>query len=104
MLHTPLNEAPRLLARAAGALHPAATHATRIPAGHPEGYLEGSAQLYRDAAEQILAMQEGRAPDPLSTDTPTAEDGLRGLRFIAAAIASARMGGAWTALVPRGLS
>ena len=104
LLHTPLNEAPRLLARGAGALHPAATHATRIPAGHPEGYLEGFAQLYRDAAEQILAMQEGRAPDPLSTATPTAEDGLRGLRFIAAAIASARADGAWTALVPRGLS
>jgi len=98
LLHTPLGEAPRLLARGVGALHPAATHATRIPAGHPEGYLEGFAQLYRDAAEQIAAMQEGRAPDPLSTTTPTAEDGLRGMRFIAAAIASARAGGVWTAL------
>ena len=98
LLHTPLNEAPRLLARGAPALHPAATHATRIPAGHPEGYLEGFAQLYRDAAEQILAMQEGRMPDPLSTATPTAADGLRGLRFIAAAIASAQAGGVWTAL------
>jgi predicted dehydrogenase len=98
LLHTPLGEAPRLLARGVGALHPAATHATRIPAGHPEGYLEGFAQLYRDAAEQILAMQDGRAPDPLSTTTPTVQDGLRGMRFIAAAIASARAGGVWTAL------
>ncbi len=100
LLHTPLGEAGRCLARGAGALHPAATHATRIPAGHPEGYLEGFAQLYRDAAEQITAMREGRLPDPLSTTTPTAEDGLRGMRFIAAAIASARAGSVWTALKP----
>lgn len=98
LLHTPLGETPRLLTRGGTALHPAATHATRIPAGHPEGYLEGFAQIYRDAAEQILAMQEGRAPGPLSMATPTAQDGLRGMRFIAAAVASARAGGVWTTL------
>ncbi|HEV7455742.1 MAG TPA: Gfo/Idh/MocA family oxidoreductase [Roseococcus sp.] len=96
LLHTPLGEAPRVLARAVGALHPAAVHATRIPAGHPEGYLEAFAQIYRDAAEQITARREGRAPEPLSTATPSVEDGLRGMRFVAAAIASARAGGAWT--------
>ncbi|MBB3899951.1 Gfo/Idh/MocA family protein [Roseococcus suduntuyensis] len=96
LLHTPLGEAPRVLARAVGALHPAAAHATRIPAGHPEGYLEAFAQIYRDAAEQITARREGRAPDPLSAATPTVEDGLRGMRFVAAAIASARAGGTWT--------
>lgn len=98
LLHTPLGEPPRILARGGPALHPAAAHATRIPAGHPEGYLEGFAQLYRDAAEQITAQREGRAPDPLSTATPTALDGLRGMRFIAAAVASARAGGVWTSL------
>lgn len=96
LLHTPLGEAPRVLARAVGALHLAAVHATRIPAGHPEGYLEAFAQIYRDAAEQITARREGRAPEPLSTATPSVEDGLRGMRFVAAAIASARAGGAWT--------
>lgn len=96
LLHTPLGEAPRVLARAVGALHPAAAHATRIPSGHPEGYLEAFAQIYRDAAEQITARREGRAPDPLSTATPNVEDGLRGMRFVAAAIASARAGGTWT--------
>lgn len=96
LLHTPLGEAPRVLARGVGALHPAAAHATRIPSGHPEGYLEAFAQLYRDAAEQILARREGREPDPLCRDTPTVEDGLRGMRFVAAAVASSRAGGAWT--------
>ncbi len=50
LLHTPLNEAPRVITRAGPAVGPAASQATRIPAGHPEGYLEGFAQLYRDAA------------------------------------------------------
>ena len=98
LLHTPLAAAPRILSRSGAGLHPAATHATRTPAGHPEGYLEGFAQLYRDAAEQITAMREGRPPDPLSLATPTAGDGLRGMRFVAAAVASSRAGGVWTAV------
>jgi predicted dehydrogenase len=98
LLHTPLGEAPRVIARGVGALSAAAQHATRIPSGHPEGYLEAFAQLYRDAAEQIAAQREGRAPDPLCCATPTVEDGLRGMRFVAAAVASSRAGGAWMAL------
>ena len=92
----PLGEAPRTLARGVGALSPAAAHATRIPSGHPEGYLEAFAQLYRDAAEQISARIEGRAPDPAALLVPTVEDGARGVKFLEAAIASSRAGGAWT--------
>jgi predicted dehydrogenase len=100
--HAPLGDAPRILARGVGALSAAAAHATRIPSGHPEGYLEAFAILYRDAAERILAMDEGREPDPLCTTTPTAEDGLRGMRFVRAAVESSRAGGAWTALESSG--
>ena len=92
----PLGEAPRTLARGVGALSPAAAHATRIPSGHPEGYLEAFAQLYRDAAEQISARIEGRAPDPAALLVPTVEDGARGVKFLEAAIASSRACGAWT--------
>jgi predicted dehydrogenase len=97
-----LGEAPCTLARGVGALSTAAAHATRIPSGHPEGYLEAFAQLYRDTAEQILARIEGRAPDPASLLVPTVEDGARGVKFLEAAIASSRAGGAWTdaALTP----
>jgi len=95
---TPLGEAPRILARGAGALSLAASHATRIPAGHPEGYLEAFAQIYRDAAEQVAAVTEGRAPDPASLLVPTVEDGLRGIAFIASCLESSGRGGAWTAL------
>jgi len=87
---------PVLLTRANGELSAAATHATRIPAGHPEGYLEGFAVLYSDVAEQISARVEGRAPDPLALTVPTVEDGARGVKFIEAAVASSAADGAWT--------
>ncbi len=93
-----LGEAPRVLARGVGPLSPAAAHATRIPAGHPEGYLEAFAQLYRDAAEQVAAALEGRAPDPASLLVPTVEDGTRGVAFLAAAVESNKRGGAWVEL------
>ena len=74
----------------------AAAHATRLPAGHPEGYLEGFAQIYRDTAELIRAAQEGRAPDRACTLVPSVAEGVRGMRFIAAAVASSRADAAWT--------
>ena len=89
---SPLGEAPRTLARGgAGGLHPAAA-ATRLPAGHPEGYLEAFAQLYRDAAEIVAARMEGREPDPLASQVPTVEDGARGVRFLEATLESSRRG------------
>ena len=94
----PLSEPPRALSRGGPGLAPSASAATRIPAGHPEGYLEGFAQIYRDAAELIAARREGREPDPLSLDVPGVEAGLRGMRFVASAVASSRAGGAWTKL------
>jgi hypothetical protein len=75
-----------------------AAHASRIPAGHPEGYLEAFAQLYRDLAEQITARIDGREPDARSKLVPGIEDGLRGMRFIVAAVESARRDAAWMAI------
>jgi predicted dehydrogenase len=95
---SPLGAAPQVLARGAGGLTPDAAHATRIPAGHPEGYLEAFAQLYRDAAEQIAARIEGRPPDPAALLLPTVEDGARGVAFLVAALESSARGGAWVAL------
>ena len=94
--HAPHGETPRILARATGGLGAAAAHATRIPSGHPEGYLEAFAQLYTDTAELIWAKREGRAPNPLATAVPNVEDGARGVKFIAAAVESSRNGAAWT--------
>ena len=68
---------------------------TRIPAGHPEGYLEGFANLYADVAEVLTARKQGRDPDPAALDFPSVEDGARGLRFIEAAVESSKQNGAW---------
>jgi predicted dehydrogenase len=69
---------------------------TRAAAGHPEGYLEAFANLYRDFA----AMLRGEAAPLL----PDVREGLRGMRFIAAAVESSRAGGVWIDLPEQEMS
>lgn len=78
--------------------YPASTRICRVVAGHPEGFPEGFANIYSDAAEVIAAKITGTKPDPLALWHPTAEDGLAGVKFIMACLDSARNGGQWTAL------
>ncbi len=103
LIFAPLGEPRRTIRRGSAGTGRAAAHATRIPSGHPEGYLEAFAQLYSDLAEQIIARREKRAPNPDSLLVPGVEDGVEGVRFISAALESARNGSAWTA-IPRGRS
>ncbi|MBS0411929.1 MAG: Gfo/Idh/MocA family oxidoreductase, partial [Proteobacteria bacterium] len=91
-----LGEAPQILRRGGPGLSAAAQAATRIPAGHPEGYLEGFAQIYADAADLIGAHKAGR-PVPAKV-LPGVNDGVDGMRFIQAALASAAADGRWTLL------
>ncbi|HZZ14040.1 MAG TPA: Gfo/Idh/MocA family oxidoreductase [Paraburkholderia sp.] len=72
-----------------------AAHATRVPPGHPEGYLEAFAQLYKDAALQIEALNAGSALPDESRLLTTVEDGVAGLRFIDAVLASSAADGQW---------
>ncbi len=76
---------------------PLAARSSRIVAGHPEGFPDGFANLYSDAAEVIAARRAGRSADPLALHFPTAADGLRGVRFIDSVLASSDRNGAWTA-------
>jgi predicted dehydrogenase len=95
----PLGEPRRTIRRGSAGTGRAAAHATRIPSGHPEGYLEAFAQLYTDLAEQIVARHEKRKPSPDSLLVPGVDDGVEGLRFINAALESSRNGSAWTRLL-----
>ena len=95
LLLTPHGEAPRLIRRAGGGAAPIAAHASRTPAGHPEGYLEAFAVLYRDIADQIEARNAARKPDPACLLVPGIEAGVRGMRFVAAAVESSRGGAVW---------
>ena len=75
---------------------PLAARSSRIVPGHPEGFPDGFANLYSDAAEVIAARRAGRSADPLARHFPTAADGLRGVRFIDSVLASSDQNGAWT--------
>jgi len=101
LLITPLGGATQRLTRGR-ASSAEAQAATRIPAGHPEGYLEAFAQLYRDAAEHIRARREGRAVASASRWLTTAADGVTGLAFVDAVLASHRAGSVWTPLQQEG--
>jgi len=93
-----LGEAPETIRRPGPGGNSPAAHASRVPAGHPEGYLECFAQLYTDLAEQIYARREGRSPAPTSLLVPNVEDGVEGMRFIAATLESGRRNAAWVEL------
>jgi predicted dehydrogenase len=95
---TPLGETRRTIRRGNAGAGRAAAHATRIPSGHPEGYLEAFAQLYTDLAEQITAKIEKRPPNPESLLVPGVADGVEGVKFINAVLESSRNSSAWTAI------
>ena len=77
-----------------------ASVATRIPAGHPEGFIEGFATLYSDFADLIAssdAIHDCNEDDP-SRLLPTVADGVKGVRFVAAAVESMANGSSWVTL------
>lgn len=95
---TRLGEPAQLLRRGGTGLSPAAHAATRIPAGHPEGYLEGFAQIYANAADLISAHKAQEPPPASAAFLPNVRDGVDGVRFIEAAVRSAASDGRWIAL------
>lgn len=95
---TPLGEPPRIYRRGGPGLWPAAMRGVRVPGGHPEGYLEAFAQIYSDAAELVRAHAGKREPHPLARLAPGVTDGVRGVAFIEAAVASSAAGGVFTKL------
>ena len=97
---SPLGEQPRLITRGGPGSGGSAGRVTRIPPGHPEGYLEGFANIYADVAEIIGARLEGRDPDLDALLVPGIRDGFDGMAFISAAVESSHRGGVWTELAP----
>ncbi len=81
-----------------GDLYPATQAAARIPAGHPEGYLEAFANIYNNFAKCVQARLAGEKPDPLHLDFPTVSDGVRGMKFIEKLIESNQNNQKWTSM------
>lgn len=78
----------------------AAKRATRLPVGHPEGFNEAFANLYANVGDTIRARREGRAPTELELDFPNAQDGVRGMAFVEAAVDSDAAEAKWTKMAP----
>ena len=95
--HTPFGEQKRLVTRNGAGAGNAAARMSRIPAGHPEGYLEGFANLYTEAATAIVAARDGNAT-PTDVLYPTVEDGLKGVQFVSACVTSSANNAVWTKL------
>lgn len=68
---------------------------SRIPAGHPEGYLEAFANLYRNFAKTLRSRLKGETPDPAYTDFPSVYDGVRGMAFIESVVAASQSDTKW---------
>lgn len=96
LISTPLNGPSRVYTPNGPDVLPAAARASRIVAGHPEGFHEAFANIYSDAAEAIAARRSGSAADPLAMQFPNHIDGAIGVGFVEAAVASSRANGIWT--------
>ena len=84
--HAPLNGRPDVVKRGREDLDEATRLRSRTPPGHPEGYIEAFANLYRGFAEAIRARRDGRAPTGIGRNVPTGRDGLRGVAFVDAVV------------------
>jgi predicted dehydrogenase len=92
-------EPARVYTRAGGGyLGQAAAAATRIPSGHPEGYLEAFANIYRNAFDNMVLRAEGKPFEKTNTIYPNVADGVEGMYFIQQSVASSKQNGAWLPL------
>ena len=99
LLYKPIDGPVQVLSRGNGyiaAKSPAAARGSRIPAGHPEAFLEAFANHYSNFADAILLKEEGKAIDPIINDFPQVHDGVRGMAFIETVVASSKAGSVWT--------
>jgi predicted dehydrogenase len=95
LIHKPAGKPWVLLRSGQSYLGESARAVTRLPGGHPEGYLEAFANLYRAFIRDVRRVSLGEPP---ARDYPGVQDGLKGLRFIAHAVASARAGSVWVSV------
>lgn len=94
LIYKPIKGPVQLLCRGADYLHPAAHMASHVALGHPEGYREAFATLYLELSEAFVAQKHQQAAPPFLWH-PTLDDGLQGVRFVAAGVRSREENGAW---------
>jgi len=92
---TPVGGASSIIERGVAGLSPEADRASRVTVGHAEGFFGAFGNIYADIAELLRARRERRQPSVLACAYPTAEDGLRSIAAVHAAVASAKARGIW---------
>jgi predicted dehydrogenase len=95
---TPFGQPKQLITRAGAGAGSASARVTRVPSGHPEGYLEGFANIYAEAARAIRAARRKGGKPPKDVIYPTVYDGVEGVAFVEACVRSSKKNGAWTKL------
>jgi predicted dehydrogenase len=95
-LYHKTNEGQQIYEPSVGKLSDTANNHTRIPFGHPEGYLEAFANVYRNFARTVRKRMNGEEPNEFDLDFPRIDDGIRGMQFIETVIASGKAGAKWT--------
>lgn len=93
--YTLFGEPKRLITRGGAGAGKAAARVTRVPSGHPEGYLEGFANLYTEVARAIQARRQGKKNPDKDIQFPGLDDGLKGVAFIEATVKSSKANGKW---------
>ncbi len=91
-----LNKSTEIMRTGIGNLSAEAQAHTRLPGGHPEGYLEAFANIYRNFAKCVQARLQNKKPNKVYTDFPTVADGVRGMQFIEKVVASSKSKTKWT--------
>jgi predicted dehydrogenase len=95
---TPFGQPKQLITRGGAGSGAASSRMTRVPSGHPEGYLEGFANIYQEAARAIRAARRKGGKPPKDVVYPTIEDGVEGVAFVEACVKSSKKNAAWTKL------
>jgi predicted dehydrogenase len=96
--YTPFGQPKQLLTRAGAGSMPVAGRVSRVPPGHPEGYLEGFANIYQEAARAIRAARKKGGKPARDVVYPTIQDGVEGVAFVEACVKSSKKNGTWTKL------
>jgi predicted dehydrogenase len=96
--YTPYGEPKRLITRGGAGANAAAARMSRVPPGHPEGYLEGFANIYTEAAAAIRGLRGKKGKVPKEVVFPSVQDGVSGMKFIDACIRSSKKNSAWVKL------
>jgi predicted dehydrogenase len=96
--YTPFGQPKQLITRMGAGAGPAAARVSRVPPGHPEGYLEGFANIYSEAAKAIRAARKKNGKPAKDVVYPTVQDGVEGVAFVDACVRSSKKNAAWTTL------